>query len=78
MPLEGLLVITLEQDATMAEKARQNFQAAGLQKRIELLVCASSLGHSIVAKAHDFCGIELTFFLTPHCRKIVDFSHLLL
>jgi predicted O-methyltransferase YrrM len=33
------LVVTLEQDAAMAERARKNFQAAGLQKRIELRVC---------------------------------------
>ena len=32
-------VITLEQSAAMAEKARKNFRAAGLQKRIELRVC---------------------------------------
>lgn len=35
---EGL-VVTLEQDAAMAEKALKNFQVAGLQKRIELRVC---------------------------------------
>ena len=35
----GGAVITLEQDAAMAEKALKNFQAAGLQKRIELRVC---------------------------------------
>lgn len=33
------LVVTLEQDAAMAEKALKNFQVAGLQKRIELRVC---------------------------------------
>ena len=32
-------VLTLEQDAAMADKARKNFQAAGLQRRIELRVC---------------------------------------
>ena len=33
------VVVTLEQDAAMADKALKNFQAAGLQKRIELRIC---------------------------------------
>jgi len=33
------LVVTLEQDAAMAEKALHNFETAGLQHRIELRVC---------------------------------------
>ena len=33
------VVVTLEQDTAMADKARKNFQAAGLQERIELRVC---------------------------------------
>jgi predicted O-methyltransferase YrrM len=32
-------VVTLEQDAAMAEKAHNNFEKAGLQHRIELRVC---------------------------------------
>lgn len=33
------VVVTLEQDAAMANKARKNFQKAGLQNRIDLRVC---------------------------------------
>jgi predicted O-methyltransferase YrrM len=32
-------VVTLEQDAAMAEKAHHNFEKAGLQHRIELRIC---------------------------------------
>ena len=33
------VVVTLEQDAAMADRARKNFQSAGLQMAIELRVC---------------------------------------
>ncbi|MBW2469320.1 MAG: O-methyltransferase [Deltaproteobacteria bacterium] len=63
-------VVTLEQDATMAEKALKNFQAAGLQKRIELRVCDAlqELAHLDTVFDLIFMDIEKQDYLLalPH------------
>ena len=67
------MVITLEQDTAMAEKARKNFQAAGLQKRIELRVCDAlqELAHLNTVFDLIFMDIEKQDYqlALPHFQK---------
>ena len=69
----GGMVITLEQDTAMAEKALKNFQAAGLQKRIELRVCDAlqDLAHLNTVFDLIFLDIEKQDYqlALPHFRN---------
>ncbi|MGD8612587.1 MAG: O-methyltransferase, partial [Desulfobacterales bacterium] len=66
-------VVTLEHDAAMADKALKNFQAADLQKRIELRVCdaLAELAHLDIVFDLIFMDIEKQDYqLTlPHFQK---------
>lgn len=69
----GGVVVTLEQDAVMAEKARKNFQTAGLQKHIDLRVSDALQELTRLDTVFDliFMDIEKKDYLTalPHLQK---------
>lgn len=66
-------VVTLEQDAALAEKALTNFKTAGLQKRIELRVCDALQELATLDTIFDliFMDIEKEDYLRalPHIRN---------
>jgi predicted O-methyltransferase YrrM len=74
-------VVTLEQDAAMAEKALKNFKTAGLQHRIELRVCDALQELAILDTVFDliFMDIEKEDYqlALPHFRNCIKKGGLL-
>ena len=74
-------VITLERDASMAEKALNNFKKAGLQHRVELRVCDALQELATLDTFFDliFMDIEKEDYLRalPHFRNCIKRGGLL-
>ena len=75
-------VITLEQDSAMAEKARKNFKAAGLQKHIEIRICDALHEISKMTTPFDFIFMDIEKKdygrALPHCQKLLRKGGLLM